>query len=93
METKKRSTSKELNEEVSKIQQPIAPEKQMQADPVPVKLTEPAPVPQPPLKEATKAETEANLEKQSGYNPKANQPSEEEKKAFEASEKRLKGTK
>lgn len=91
MTTQKRSTDSELNKEVSKIQQPIPAEKQMQADPSPVKLDEPAPVPQPALKTATAEETATNLEKQAGYDPKANQPTKEEKADFEASEKRAKG--
>ncbi len=93
METKKRSTNTELNKEVAQVQKPIEAEKQMIADPAPIKLEEPAPVPQPPLKVATKEETEANLKKQAGYDPKANRPTDEEKAEFDEAQKSAKGAK
>lgn len=90
MKTPKRSTNEELNKDVAKIQQPVPEEKQFVADPAPVELVEPSPVPQPPLAQTSKEDAEANLKKQSGYDPKANQPSKEEKEDFNESQKNAK---
>lgn len=93
METKKRSTSTELNKEVSAIQKPVPEEQQMIADPAPVPMPEPGPVPQPPLKEISKEEAAKNLQKQAGYDPKANRPTDREKQDFEDAQKQAKSAK